>query len=75
MSPELAKTAREKLPELRATLTALGEVRSVTFRGADALGGDLYSVEHERGRSEWTIFVKNGKVEAVVFPARRATAG
>lgn len=66
MSPEIAKATSEKLSQMHATLTALGAIRSVAFRRVDAMG-DVYSVEHERGRSEWTIFVKNGRVEAVTF--------
>ncbi|WP_457798625.1 S41 family peptidase [Methylocystis sp. S23] len=67
MSPEIAKRTRDKLPELHAKLTALGAIRSVAFRRVDAMG-DVYSVEHERGRSEWTIFVKSGKIQGVIFP-------
>lgn len=74
MSPEIAKRTKEKLSQLHATLTALGPIRTVTFRRVDAMG-DVYSVEHERGRSEWTIFVKNGKVESVIFPSRNSAAG
>lgn len=68
MSPDVATSAREKLLQLHARFVALGEIRSVIFRRVDALG-DVYSVEHERGRSEWTIFVKNGKIEVVNFPS------
>jgi hypothetical protein len=68
MSPEIAKTVREKLPHLRAMLTALGTVRSVSFQRVDAMG-DVYGVDHERGRSQWTIFVRNGRIEGLIFPA------
>jgi hypothetical protein len=55
MSPELAKATREPLPQLEASMTHLGAVQSVEFRGVGNQGWDIYDVKQEHGSSQWRI--------------------
>jgi bla regulator protein blaR1 len=55
MSPELAKATREQLTQLEASMTHLGAVQSVEFRGVGNQGWDIYEVKQEHGSSQWRI--------------------
>lgn len=70
MSPELAKVTREQLPRLEASMTHLGAVQSVEFRGVGNQGWDVYDVKHEHGSSEWRIAVgADGIITGALFTA------
>lgn len=55
MVPELAQATRDQLKRLNAGAKALGEIKSIKFRGVGNQGWDIYDVSHEYGNSEWRI--------------------
>ena len=55
MSPALADTARQQLPQLEAAMVHLGAVQSVEFPGVGNQGWDMYDVKQEHGSSQWRI--------------------
>jgi CubicO group peptidase (beta-lactamase class C family) len=68
MSPGLADVTRQQLPQLKATITELGAVQSVTFKGVGPGGADIYEVKFEHGSTEWRISMDpDGKVGGVGF--------
>jgi CubicO group peptidase (beta-lactamase class C family) len=71
MSPGLADVTRQQLPQLKATVTDLGAVESVTFKGVGPGGADIYEVKFEHGSSEWRIMLDpDGKVAGINFRAQ-----
>jgi hypothetical protein len=68
MSAGLANVTRQQLPQLKATITQLGAVQSVTFKGVGPAGADIYEVKFEHGSTEWRLMLDaDGKVETVGF--------
>jgi len=68
MSAALANVARQQLPQLKATITQLGAVQSITFKGVGPAGADIYEVKFEHGSTEWRILLDpDGKVATVGF--------
>jgi CubicO group peptidase (beta-lactamase class C family) len=68
MSPGLADVTRQQLPQLKATITQLGALESVTFKGVGPGGADIYEVKFEHGSTEWRIMMESdGKVAGVGF--------
>jgi CubicO group peptidase (beta-lactamase class C family) len=68
MSAGLANVTRQQLPQLTATITKLGAVQSVTFKGVGGAGADIYEVKFENGSTEWRIMLdSDGKVASVGF--------
>jgi hypothetical protein len=68
MSSALADVTRQQLPQLKATITQLGAVESVTFKGVGPAGADIYDVKFEHGSTEWRIMLEpDGKVASVGF--------
>jgi hypothetical protein len=68
MSPGLADVTRRQLPQLKATITQLGAVESVTFKGVGPGGADIYEVKFEHGSTEWRIMLESdGKLASVGF--------
>jgi D-alanyl-D-alanine-carboxypeptidase/D-alanyl-D-alanine-endopeptidase len=68
MSPALADTTRQQLPQLKAILAELGAVQSVTFKGVGPGGADIYEVKFEHGSTEWRIMLESdGKIASVGF--------
>jgi CubicO group peptidase (beta-lactamase class C family) len=68
MSPGLADVTRRQLPQLKATITELGAVQSVTFKGVGPGGADIYEVKFEHGSTEWRITMDpDGKVGGIGF--------
>jgi hypothetical protein len=71
MSPALADTTRQQLPQLKAILAELGAVQSVTFKGVGPGGADIYEVKFEHGSTEWRIMLdSDGKIASVGFRAQ-----
>jgi CubicO group peptidase (beta-lactamase class C family) len=65
MSPGLAAATRQQLPQLQSTVTELGAVQSVTFKGVGPAGPDIYQVKFEKGSLEYRIWLaSDGKVES-----------
>jgi D-alanyl-D-alanine-carboxypeptidase/D-alanyl-D-alanine-endopeptidase len=68
MSPALADTRRQQLPQLKAILAELGAVQAVTFKGVGPGGADIYEVKFEHGSTEWRIMLESdGKIASVGF--------
>lgn len=66
MIPPLADSTRAEVPRLQAQFSALGELRSVTFRGPDALGGDEYELHFANGNRLMALVLgPAGKVVAL----------
>lgn len=64
MSAGLAAATRQQLPQLQSTLTQLGALQSVTFKGVGPGGADIYAVKFENGSLEYRIVLgADGKVE------------
>jgi hypothetical protein len=64
MSPGLAAATRQQLPQLQSTLTQLGALQSMTFKGVGPGGADIYAVKFENGSLEYRILLgTDGKVE------------
>jgi hypothetical protein len=68
MSPNLADTTRQQLPQLKTLMDQLGELQTVTFKGVGPGGADIYEVKFEHGSTEWRIMMDtNGKIASVGF--------
>jgi CubicO group peptidase (beta-lactamase class C family) len=68
MSPQLADITRQQLPQLKATITQLGALQSVTFTGVGPAGADIYQVKFEHGATEWRIMLgPDGKAVSIGF--------
>lgn len=68
MSPALADVTRQQLPQLKATVTQLGALQSVTFKEVGPAGADVYEVKFELGSTEWRIALEpDGKIASVGF--------
>jgi D-alanyl-D-alanine-carboxypeptidase/D-alanyl-D-alanine-endopeptidase len=68
MSPALADTRRQQLPQLKAILAELGAVQAVMFKGVGPGGADIYEVKFEHGSTEWRIMLESdGKIASVGF--------
>jgi CubicO group peptidase (beta-lactamase class C family) len=71
MSSGLANVTRQQLPQLTATITQLGAVVSVTFKGVGPGGADIYDVKFEHGSTEWRLMMQSDlKVAMVGFRAQ-----
>jgi CubicO group peptidase (beta-lactamase class C family) len=65
MSPGLANATREQLPQLRSTITELGALESLTFKGVGPMGPDIYEAKFEKGSLEYRIsLAPGGKIES-----------
>jgi CubicO group peptidase (beta-lactamase class C family) len=65
MSPGLAAATRQQLPQLQATLTQVGGLQSLTFKGVGPGGDDIYSAKFEKGSLEYQIWLgPDGKIES-----------
>jgi hypothetical protein len=68
MSPQLADVTRRQLPQLKAAMTQLGALQSVTFTGVGPGGADIYQVKFEHGATEWRIMLgADGKAVSIGF--------
>jgi CubicO group peptidase (beta-lactamase class C family) len=64
MSSNFAAITRQQLPQLQSTITDLGAIQSVTFKGVGPGGADIYQVKFEKGASECRISLgPDGKIE------------
>ena len=68
MTPEVAAQTRRNLALDRAILARLGPLRAVSFRGATAIGSDVYMTHFANGSAEWRIgLVKNGSIGRIAL--------
>lgn len=65
MSTGLATATRQQLPQMQASLTQLGALKNLTFKGVGPGGADIYQARFENGSLEYRIWLAaDGKVEA-----------
>jgi cyanophycinase len=66
MTPKMANGMRQWLPQVGPMLTTLGAVKSVTFKGVDQNGSDMYQVEFEKATTGWQItLAPDGKIDSL----------
>jgi hypothetical protein len=66
MSAQLGDLTRQQLAQLQSTVTALGAIQSVTFKGVGPAGPDIYEVKFDKGAMEYRIWLApDGKVESL----------
>jgi hypothetical protein len=71
MSPGLAQVTRQQLPQLKETISKLGALQSISFKGVGPGGADIYEVKFEHGVTEWRIgMTPDGKIQGVNFRAQ-----
>jgi hypothetical protein len=72
MTAAFADATRQQLTHLQATVTQLGAVQAVTFKGVGPGGADIYEVKSEHGSIECRISLdSDGKVSGMGFPRIR----
>jgi hypothetical protein len=65
MSSGLAAATRQQLPQLQSSVTGLGALQSVTFKGVGPAGPDIYQVKFDKGSLEYRIWLApDGKIES-----------
>jgi len=65
MSAGFAEATRQQLPQLQTSVTQLGQVQSVKFKGVGPAGPDIYDVKFENGSLEYRVWLAvDGKVES-----------
>ena len=70
MSSALARQTRRRLTEEQGTITKLGALQSVTFKGVGAAGPNIYLATFEKGSLEWRIWMNpDGSVDYFNFRA------
>jgi hypothetical protein len=68
MTPQVAAFTRQQLLLNRAVLARLGTLRGISFRGATAIGSDMYIAHFTNGSAEWRIgLVKQGKIGRIAL--------
>ena len=70
MSSALARRARRQITQDQATITKLGALQSLTFKGVGAAGPNIYLATFENGSLEWRIWMNlNGSVDVFIYRA------
>jgi beta-lactamase regulating signal transducer with metallopeptidase domain len=68
MTREAAANAQQLLPQGRAILAKLGELRAMSFRGVSQAGNDVYMVQFANGSAQWQIgLLDDGRIGSVVL--------
>jgi len=68
MSKDLADLTKKQLPHLQGSVTSLGAVQSVEFRGVSPTGWDMYEVRQAKGLTQWRIHLSaDGKVDGALI--------
>ena len=69
MEPNLAAGTRQMMPDLYATISKWGPVKSVKFVGVSKAGLDKYLVQFAKARTSWEIgpLTKDGKIGSIFF--------
>jgi CubicO group peptidase (beta-lactamase class C family) len=71
MTPQFAAVTRQQLPQMQSTVTQLGALQSLVFKGVGQGGADIYEGKFERGSTEWRIrLAPDGKTESSAFRAQ-----
>jgi len=67
MAPHVADMIRSR-PAPLEIIAALGEIRSIVFKGKGPQGGNIFDVETTHGLSEWRILLNpEGKIAVIFF--------
>ena len=68
LTTEVADLTRRQLPQLSSDVKALGDLKSIAFKGVGPGGADIYTVTYERGVQEWRIWLTpDRRIERVNF--------
>lgn len=68
MSPSLAAATRTQLPQMQSTISGLGELKSVSFKGVGPGGMDIYEAKFEHGSAEYRFMLSSdGKIDGALF--------
>lgn len=68
MTPPLAAIAREQAEIIQGELQRLGALKDATFKGVTDDGWDVYDVDFEKGRQEWSFsLAADGKFDGILF--------
>lgn len=57
LTPELAAAVRSQAAVAQSELTALGALKSVTFKSVNQAGAEIYRTDFERGALEWAFSI------------------
>lgn len=68
MSSDLARETRRQITQYGATVTRLGALRSLTFKGVGPAGPNIYLATFEKGSLEWRVWMNlDGSVDFFRF--------
>ncbi|MBB5277685.1 DNA-binding transcriptional MerR regulator [Rhizobium rosettiformans] len=68
MTPPLAAIAREQAEIIQGELQRLGALKHMTFKGVTDDGWDVYDVDFEKGRQEWSFsLAADGRFDGILF--------
>lgn len=68
MTPPLAAIAREQAEIIRGELQRLGALQDMTFKGVTDDGWDVYDVDFEKGRQEWSFsLAADGRFDGILI--------
>lgn len=67
MTEGLAAVVREQQPIVDELLPALGTIQSISFKGVEPGGWDVYDVQFEHGTLEWRLAIARDKVSGLAF--------
>jgi hypothetical protein len=66
MSPLVADVIRNELSDTKSAIGSLGSLQSLTYKGVDTTGLDIYNAKFENGLAEFRIgLMPDGKIEDV----------
>jgi DhnA family fructose-bisphosphate aldolase class Ia len=60
MTPNVARSTRSQLSSLQKTMTEMGALKTLVFKGREQEGGDVYDAIFERGALGVVIHVNKG---------------
>ena len=64
MGANLAAVTRQQLPQLQSSITRLGAIQTISFKGVGPAGADIYEVKFENGSLEYRVMLgPDGKAE------------
>jgi serine-type D-Ala-D-Ala carboxypeptidase/endopeptidase len=70
MSPAFADVTRQQLPALKTSISQLGAVESLSFKGVGPGGADIFEVKFEHGAVEFRIMLESdGKISGISLRA------
>jgi CubicO group peptidase (beta-lactamase class C family) len=68
MSSNLAAVTRQQLPQLQGSISRLGAIQAINFKGVGPAGADIYEIKFESGSIEYRIMLgPDGKTETAAL--------